>query len=711
MTKHLLALCIISTLAACSEKPEDVKEVVQRETLAEPQEPAPLWLEEVEGEKALQTVNNWNAKTLSKLTSDERFSELQNEALEIVNATDKVAYGNMQGDYVYNFWQGENSKRGILRRTSLESYQTASPNWETVLDIDALNEKEDKNWVYKGSTCLEPEYIRCLVSLSNGGKDAVEIREFDRDQKAFVKNGFFIPEAKSDVSWIDINTITVGTDWGDNSLTESGYPSVSKVLERGSALSDAKTIFSGEITDVAAGASLFEIDDETDILIGYQYSSFYDSEFFWLKGSEQIKLPIPSKATPAGVFKGQMLVDLKQDWKINEDLTLPLGALVSFDMKKWLEDQSVQNAQIVYQPTERATLSGSSIAKSKVIVTALENVVGKVYAMDFVDGKWQKEQLSIPGTGTLSVSSVSDSSDTIFVNQNTFIKPNQQLIVDVVENTSKVIKSAPERFDSSDLVVDQKMAESTDGTMIPYFIIHHKDIPLDGTSPTLLYAYGGFEVSLTPSYSGTRGKLWLENGGVYVLANIRGGGEFGPKWHQAGLKTKRQTIYDDMISVAQDLIDTKVTSTQRLGIMGGSNGGLLMGVMYTQRPDLFNAVVCQVPLLDMLRYHKLLAGASWVGEYGSPEIPEERAFLETISPLHNVNEEGEYPTIFFVTSTKDDRVHPGHARKMAYLLEQYGHSFEYYENIDGGHAAGADLNETAKRIALEYTFLMQKLMD
>ncbi len=717
----MLSICLISACSQPNEINETVKEPIDqvsndKNTDNNIVEPAPLYFEEVEGEKALAQVKKWNKASLDKLTADPRFEELREEALDIVNATDKIAYGSYRGGYVYNFWQTEKNVRGLLRRTSLDSYRSDSPNWETLLDVDALAEKENANWVYSGSTCLEPDYTRCILSFSDGGKDAVERREWNHTTKSFVENGFYIPESKNNVSWVDKDTIIVGTDFGENTLTDSGYPMMAKLLKRGQALDEAKVLFKGKTSDVAAGAYKVDIDDESYALFGYRATSFYDTEYFWLKDDgSQIKLPLPTKASPQSVFKGQMLVRLQENWELDSN-TLPIGALVSFDIKQWMEDQTITNAQVVYLPDDKSTLQSASTSKSKIIVRVLENVASKLYAFDFVDGSWSKVPLKLPGTGTMSISSINDDSDILFVNQETFISPDSLLALDISDMDSGNIKietlvSTPNRFDATDLVVEQQFAESKDGTKVPYFVVRKKDTPFDGSTPTLLYAYGGFQVSLTPSYSGIRGKLWLENGGAYVLANIRGGGEFGPKWHQAGLKTNRQVIYDDMAAVAEAIIDSKLSSPDTLGIMGGSNGGLLMGVMYNQRPDLFNAVVCQVPLLDMLRYHTLLAGASWVGEYGSPEIPEERAFLEKISPLHNVKADVDYPNILFVTSTKDDRVHPGHARKMAYVLEQYGHPFEYYENIDGGHSASANLKEVAKRSALEYTFLMQELMD
>lgn len=673
-------------------------------------EPAPRYLEEVEGEKALKQVSQWNNTTLDKLMSDTRFSTFKQDALDIVNATDKIAYGTYRGGFVYNFWQDENRVKGVLRRTSLESYLSSDTNWDNLLDIDALSESENANWVYKGSVCLEPEYTRCMLSLSNGGKDAVELREWDHNTKSFVKDGFVISEAKNRVSWLDKDTLIVGTDFGEGSMTQSGYPLMAKTLKRGQSLEQATEIFRGQVSDVAAGAYTIKISEDDHEIIGYRAETFYETSYTWLKDNgEKINLPLPRKASVVDVFKRKLLITLQEDWTV-AGKTYPTGALVAFDIDKWRNDQSQVKLDLVYMPDEKSTVQSVSVTKSKVLVTVLENVKGKIYAFDY-NKKWFSTALNLPENGTVSVYSANDSSDEVFINQETFITPSSLLYVDVVKNEVSLAKSAPAKFNAQGLVVEQIMATSKDNTKIPYFLIRHKDMKFDGSNPTLQYAYGGFQVSLTPSYSGIRGKLWLENGGVYVLANIRGGGEFGPAWHQAGLKTNRQVIYDDMIAVSEDLIAKKITSPRRLGIMGGSNGGLLMGVMYTQRPDLFNAVVCQVPLLDMLRYHKLLAGASWVGEYGSPEVPEEREFLAQLSPVHNVKKDAQYPHIFLVTSTKDDRVHPAHARKMAYVLEQNGHNFEYYENIDGGHSAAANLQETAKRVALEYTFLAQQLMD
>ncbi|MBU3002816.1 prolyl oligopeptidase family serine peptidase [Paraglaciecola arctica] len=714
-TNLLTTVAVASTciFVGCSNpEPEQQDKLDQTPLMTEQSNEAPLWLEEVEGEQALTKVNQWNETTLEKLMADKRYQQYFDAGLEIVNSKDKIPYGTYRGGFVYNFWQDEDNVRGMLRRTTLEEYAKAQPKWEDLLSIDNLAALEEKNWVYKGSTCFEGNYDRCLISLSDGGKDSVEIREWDHASQTFVDGGFALPEAKTDANWKDINNLNIATNWGEGSLTESGYPYIVKTLKRGQPLTEAKQVFSGEKGDVGVFPFSIKFDDKNlNMLV--RARTFYESEYFWLPddGSEAKQLPLPSKVSLEGVFKGQLVLSLNQQWSpTGSQQTFESGDLVSFDLSHWLQKQQIKNLQLIYHPDERSTVDGVSISANKVVLTLLENVKSNLYLYDF-DTKWSHIKLAMPENGSMSVSSVNQDSDIIFVNQESFVAPDTLFKVDVKSITITEIKSIPARFDASDIVVEQFQATSKDGEKIPYFVVRQKDIKYDGSNPTLQYAYGGFQVSLKPSYSGILGKNWLEQGGVYVLANIRGGGEFGPNWHQAGLKTKRQVIYDDMIAVGEDIIAKKITSPENLGIMGGSNGGLLMGVMYTQRPDLWNAVVCQVPLLDMLRYHKLLAGASWVGEYGSPDIPNEREFLEKISPLHNIDPKGDYPSILFVTSTKDDRVHPGHARKMAYLLENYGHDFEYYENIDGGHSASANLRETAKRTALEYTFLSQKLMD
>jgi prolyl oligopeptidase len=711
-TTSLLALACLLGAGCAQPHAQEANDLTTETTATDPH----LWLEEVESDAALEWVRAQNTRSLDELTGDKRYAQLEADALDIVNATDRIAYGVIRDGQVYNFWQDANNVRGLWRRTSLESYSSDTPNWETVIDFDALAAAENANWVYKGANCFKPEGAEqtlCMVSLSNGGKDAVIQREFNLDSKTWVEGGFQTPEAKQGLSWLDQDTVLISTDWGGDgsTLTESGYASVVKRWERGTPLESAQTVFSGDKTDVASSGFRIELDDGRTLGVIAKSDTFFTARYYLLReDGEPVQLPIPAKSDPNEVYQGQLLVSLQQDWAPDgQDTAFHSGDLVSFDMNAYLENYELPEVELVFRPTRRQSLEGVSRAGDTALISINDNVVGKLLRLDRADGAWTTRVVDLPGEGQARLAFSDKRSDTVFINYEGFLTPDSLVAFNVANGDVATLKSIPAKFDADGLVVRQLEATSSDGTKIPYFVVHREDIPLNGTTPTLLYAYGGFQISLTPSYSAITGKLWLENGGAYVLANIRGGGEFGPEWHQAGLKGNRQRIYDDFIAVGEDLIAQKITSPSHLGIMGGSNGGLLMGVMLNQRPDLWNAVVVQVPLLDMLRYHLLLAGASWVDEYGDPDNPEERPFLEQISPYHNFDAGADYPTPFFLTSTKDDRVHPGHARKMARLFEEAGKPFYYYENIDGGHSAAANQAERARRSALEFMYLTRAL--
>ena len=670
-----------------------------------------LYLEEVLGEKALGEVKTWNTRSLARLEADPRFSEMQEQALAILNSKDKIPYVSYSHGKAQNFWQDANHVRGVWRRTSLESYLGDDTDWETVLNFDALSEAENANWVYKGRTCLPSNPLRCIVNLSDGGKDAVVRREFDAGSKRWVEDGFITPESKGAMSWLDADHMLVGVDFGDGTMTDSGYPMVTKLWKRGTPLETAVELMRGEKTDVGVWPGTMEVAPDQHEIIIARSKTFYESEYYWLPKdgetlSKPVKIPVPEKSGIGDRFKTQMLVSLQEDWRGYKS-----GDLVSFSPKDFMDDGNIDDVHLVFSPNKKQSLNGYGVTKSKVLISISEDVSSAAYAFDWNGKAWVSEKLDFPENGNVSIGSTDDNEDIAFISTESFLTPDTLWTLNTSTMEKQPAKSLPAWFDADSMVAEQFFATSTDGTKVPYFVVRRKDVKLDGTNPTLLYGYGGFEISLNPSYSATRGKLWMERGGVYVLANIRGGGEYGPNWHQAGLKTNRQRIYDDFIAVAEDLIAKDMTSPKHLGIEGGSNGGLLMGVMTTQRPDLFNAVVCAVPLLDMMRYHTLLAGASWMGEYGDPDDKVEGKFLRSISPYHNIDPKGDYPEVFFVTSTKDDRVHPGHARKMAKRMEDYGHDFLYYENIDGGHSAAANLKETAKRLALQHTYLFQKLSD
>lgn len=696
ISKHLVALLLASGSLLSVARASDTAAV------ADPY----LWLEDRESDRSLEWVHAHDSVTLGALQADSHFAEFRSEVLAIVNAKDKIPFVTFQGPHVYNFWQDADHVRGILRRTTREDYANANPHWETVLDIDSLNRKEGASWVYKEMNALPPDYRLALIDLSDGGKDAVVMREFDLVKKEFVPGGFTLPEAKSIVSWYDENTLVVGTDYGPNSLTESGYPRIGKVWKRGTPLSAAETILEGKPSDVWAGAYT-SIRPEGKTLVAGRALSFWESEYSILDSkSKRIPIPLPHDARIATFMKGYVVAELHSDW-----MDIPAGSVIAIKESDLEAADLKPKVEVLYQPDETSTVESVSATRDHLLIAILRNVKGAILCLSLADesGPWTTTELDLPKTGSVAVDAVDDFSNDFFVTFKDYITPTKLLSFTDPTGKPTEVKSLPARFDATGLNVTQGQAKSKDGTSIPYFLVAQKDLKLDGSHPTLLYGYGGFRSSEVPFYSGSVGKLWLERGGVYVVANIRGGGEFGPRWHKAALLKNRQNAYDDFAAVAQDLIARGITTPAHLGIEGGSNGGLLVGVAFTQHPELFNAVVCQVPLLDMLRYTKLPPGASWVGEYGDPDSADMRAYLATYSPYQNVKAGVRYPEVLFETSTADDRVHPGHARKMTAKMEALGNKVYFYEETEGGHAASADLSFVAKRLAIEYTYLWEKL--
>ncbi len=679
------------------------------------------YMEEVEGAQALTWVRAQNARTLGHLEADPRFTAMQAEALAIVNSKERLATGSIRDGALYNFWQDETNVRGLWRRSPLAGYTAGRPVWETVLDIDALSRAENANWVFKGANCEPGAGARCMLSLSNGGKDASTEREFDTATKTFVADGFTVPEAKTSVAWKDRDTLYVATDWGPGSLTESGYPFIVKELKRGQPLAAAREVFRGAASDVGVFVGDLESEDGTHVVMATQGLTFFTSNAFILTDAGAAKMTLPTQSTVQGLHKGEIVLTIEEAWTPpGATQALPQGALVSSTLAN--ATSATPAVKLLYGPGPRESIEGVTVTRDAVLVAGTQNVRGRILRYAYDGRSWLESQIPMPSNGAIGFAGASVTETTAFAVFTDFLRPSTLYALDSRGGSSRSVQATPAQFDASGMVSEQFEATSKDGTKIPYFVVRKRDAAMDGERPTLLYGYGGFQVSMPPAYSPVTGKLWLERGGVYVLANIRGGGEFGPSWHQAGLKLHRQVVYDDFIAVAEDLIARKITSPRRLGIMGGSNGGLLMGVMLTQRPDLFRAAVVQVPLLDMLNYANanMLAGASWVDEYGDPRLdakgkpthPEERAWLAHLSPYQNMSPAAVAPAMpFFVTSTKDDRVTPAHARKMAAKLEAAGTPFYYYENIDGGHSAAANLRETARRRALEFTYLSERLMD
>lgn len=662
-----------------------------------------LWLEEIEGERALAWVREQNARTLAVLEGDPRYAQLHTDALAIANNRDRLPLGAVRDGFYYNFWQDETHVRGIWRRSPLAAYASGAPQWETLLDIDALARAENANWVYQGATCLEGT-TRCLIALSDGGRDANTQREFDIATRSFVEGGFVVPTAKSSVAWIDRDTLLVGTDWGPGTMTESGYAFVVRRWSRGTPLSAAVEVMRGEATDVGVFAGVLDDVGGVRVPIAVEAQTFFETVYWRLDGPQPQRISLPSRATVQGLFRGNLVFTLEEAWN-----GLPQGALVAYPLSQ--TGEATPRAQVLFAPGPRQSVQEVAITRDAVLVAATENVRGRLLRFALDGAAWRQTTIALPENGSIAFAGASHDDELAFVTYEDYVTPDTLYALEANATRTRVVRSLPPLFDASRFISEQFEAVSADGTRVPYFVVRARDMTFNGENPTLLYAYGGFQVSYPPTYNPYVGRMWLERGGVYVMANIRGGGEFGPAWHQAGLRTNRQVIYDDFYAVQQDLIRRNITNPRRMGIMGGSNGGLLMGVMLNQHPEMINAAVVQVPLLDMLRYDQLLAGASWVDEYGSPSNPEERAFLESISPYHNLRARDDFPTPFVLTSTKDDRVHPGHARKYVARMIELGMPVLYYENIDGGHSAAANLNEAARRRALEYTYLMQQLMD
>ncbi len=663
------------------------------------------WLEDVQGEKALAWVRARNAKAEAEIASTPAFKTLEAQIRAILDSDAKIPGVEKIGGYYYNFWKDKQHERGVWRRTTLDEYRKPEPKWETVLDLDALNKAENAKWVWHGADCLKPKYQRCLIALSPGGSDADVTREFDLTTKQFVQDGFFRPEAKGGLAWIDEDTVYVFTDFGPGTLTSSGYPNIVKEWKRGTPLSAAKTVYEGKPGDMYIAA-------QRDHTPGWQRDfvsrtiAFYNDELY-LRGADGrlTKVDAPNSAQK-GVHKEWLLLELREPYEAGGRTWLP-GSLIATRFDDFMAGK--REFTPLFQPDDHVSLAGYTWTKDHLVLNVMEDVKNRLSVLTPGKDGWVKTAfVGAPTIGTIGVGAVdADDSNAVWLTATDFLTPTTLSIAEVGKQPEE-LKSNPVFFDGSKDVIEQHFATSKDGTKVPYFLVRPKHLAFDGKAPTLLYGYGGFEVSMTPSYSGSIGKAWLEKGGVYALANIRGGGEYGPRWHQAALKANRHKAYEDFAAIADDLVARKITSTQHLGTMGGSNGGLLMGNMLTQYPEKFGAIVVQVPLLDMKRYSHLLAGASWMAEYGNPDTAD-WDFIKTFSPYHLFDANKAYPATLFTTSTKDDRVHPGHARKMMALMEAAGKDVRYYENIEGGHGGAANNAQAAHMNALAYTFLWDQL--
>jgi prolyl oligopeptidase len=670
------------------------------------------WLEDVHGAKSMDWVKAEDARTAAVLEKNSQFGTLEKQALEVLDSPDKLPFPAFRGSLVYNTWRDKDHVRGIVRRTTLESYLTSDPKWETIIDYDALGKQDKQSWVGKGLNCMEPDQDRCMVGLSVGGEDAITLREFNLKAGKFVEAGFVMPRGKQEVAWLDQDTLLIGRDWGPGTMSEAGYPVTVRKWKRGTPLESAVEVYRSTTKDTGDHATVLVDGQGHRAAFIERDKTFFEAELYLLLPSGLTQMHLPSKFELDALEDNQLLIGLDEDWTPDgQTRSIPQGSVISLDMAAVAADPVHLKPTMLFAPTSREFAQQVAATRNHVLLTTLENVQGRAYIYTHSkDGNWSRTKLPVEDNQTIGIVATSQLNDEFFMAQTGFLTPSSVLLGDAANGTMKPGKTEKALFDASRDVVQQLETTSKDGTKVPYFVVHRKDIPMNGSTPTLMTAYGGFQVSNTPYYDPVVGKLWLERGGMFVLANIRGGGEFGPAWHEAGLKTHRQRIYDDFYAVAQDLVARKFTSASRLGIEGGSNGGLLMGVEFTQHPEMWGAVVIQVPLLDMLAYEHLSAGASWVGEYGSVSIPEERAFLASISPYNQLKPDGHYPEPLIFTTTADDRVGPVHARKFAARMEEFHLPFYYDEIMEGGHGAGADNRQAARTDAEEYTYLSTKLM-
>lgn len=668
-----------------------------------------LWLEDVTGESALDWVRQHNAVTEEQLTDNERFDRLQSDVREILDTDARIPYVRRRGEFLYNFWRDSTHVRGLWRRTTFDQYVTDDPEWDVLVDLDALAEAEGENWVWKGTQLLRPHRNRALISLSRGGADAAVVREFDIDKREFLapegeNPGFYLPEAKTDIDWIDIDTVYVGTDIGPGSLTDSGYPRLAQRWKRGTPLSSAETVYEGQATDVAISASHdptpgFERDFVTRSV------DFYNSQHFEVRPDGELVLVDVPEDAGISIHHEWLLIRTKSVWAV-EDTEYPTGALLAIRYDDFLAGSRALTS--IFEPDAHSSLEHYTWTRDHLILVVLTDVRTTLRILTPGENGWEDRPFEgLPELTSIEILDTDpDVSNEYFVNSSGYTSPATLLHGVIGETEPTALKQAPSFFDAEGITTEQFFATSADGTQVPYFVVRS---PRSEPGPTLLYGYGGFEISLTPSYSGSLGRAWLTQGGTYVVANIRGGGEYGPGWHTQVLKAGRHKVHEDFAAVARDLVERGITTPDLLAAQGGSNGGLLMGIMLTKYPELFGAIVCQVPLLDMRRFHLLLAGASWMAEYGDPDVPEEWAFISEYSPYQNIDAAASYPPILIATSTRDDRVHPAHARKMAARLEELGKPVLYFENIEGGHGGAADNAQLAFKTALTYEFLWQKL--
>ena len=656
-----------------------------RPTAAAPQDDPYLWLEEVEGSEALSWIEQQNERTLSGF-GDTYWQADSITLANLLDRPDNIPFVRRRGNLLFNYWKDAGNPRGLWRTTSLESYRAEIPEWSVLLDLDELARLEDKDWIWSSATVCSQDHNLAMIGLSPGGSDAAEQREFDLSSRSFKPDGFQLPCSKSRVSWLDPDTLIVMSPIGDGMETTSGYARTVRIWRRGETFADAPVTFEVPQEYMLVGASRVP-KREPETLWFVSLPSFFEREY-WIgdRTGSQHKLDLPKDAD-AELFANSLLVRLRTDWQAG-DASYDAGSLLSIDFDQFLSGS--RNFKVLFTPNERRVLQYWLWSGDELVLSILDNLQ-PIFQVLSADGESPAALSGLPQIGVVSVAGLDadpeDADGTLIASSQDPLTPPTLMIQSNRDNDWDLLKGAPAAFDAAGLVSTRHEAISSDGERIPYFQIGPEGAA-NGEAPVHLYGYGGFEASMLPSYRIGVGKLWLERGGTSVIANIRGGGEFGPSWHEAGRREKKHLSHDDFAAVAADLVSRGVARPERIAAEGGSNGGILISNMFTRFPERFGALFCTIPLIDMYRYTKLLAGASWIAEYGDPEDPEDWAFLQTYSAYHQVQppEAGmRYPKLLLATTRRDDRVHPGHARKMAAKLQAIGHEAYFYEPAAGGH--------------------------
>ncbi|MBL7671015.1 MAG: S9 family peptidase [Bdellovibrionaceae bacterium] len=661
---------------------------------------------EKNGRKAQKWVNSQNERTIKSYGGDKDFEKVYGEILKKENNEDRLFEGEIRGDYYYQCYSDKDHSLGLWRRTKLSAYFAQQEEWETLLDLDDLSKKENTRYKLQSVSCLRPSNERCLLKLSISGADASVVREFDLKKKALVETGFNILKPfKHDFHWRDLNSILVTSDFGAGSISKANYGLQVRLWKRGESLERSKLVYSAKQDAVGVFFDNKNIVPGEPIILG-DYSDFRQKTYrVFRDGSFDTKIDLPSNAEIVAIFKNKIIAKLLGPW-LNGNEEIVDGSLIGLTLKSGTNNSIVS---VILRPGNHEVVRSVVASGEKLWVHLLKDLKNSLVAMDFEDGQWRTQKYVIDSDGTFYLDSVSSDRDSFFIYEENFLSPKKQFYVESFRRAPALVRASPDTFRSVGKITTLEWARSRDGTRVPYYLIRSSAFEFDGKNPTLIFGYGAADDMNLPWYLGNVGKAWIEKGGVFINAILRGGGELGPSWRTSGYKHDKQHTFDDLIAIAEDLVEKKVTSPRKLGIYGTSWGGLLVSASFIQRPELFGAVGALMPMEDMLNFTLLPIGESWTGEFGDPRNETDYKVLSAYSPYHHVSKDIAYPPILFVSSTNDDRMHTAHARRMAAKMIDQKHDAYYFETDEGGHGGSSTNEAFAKRWATIFRFFQKTL--